>query len=110
MATIEERAQELDFKGVMLALIISALGFVAALFWRDAIQEAIDRLVPPGEGLAYSFGVAIVVTAIAVIVIYLANRYMKTSIFRQTFTKENIQSIDNRLVGRDITIRKRSRK
>jgi|GEM_PF-1071865 len=107
--SVEEKAKMLDIKGTMLTLIISAFGFVAALFWRDAIQDAIAKFVPEGEGLVYSFGAAIIVTIIAVIVIFLMSKYMTTSIVRQTVTKERLYSIDNKLIGRDITIRKKKR-
>ena len=72
----EEKAKELDIKGTMATLIISAFGFVAALFWRDAIKEFIDEVIPEGEGLMYQFAVAIIVTIIAVIAIYVVSRYL----------------------------------
>jgi len=107
--SVEEKAKAFDIKGTILTLIISAFGFVAALFWRDAIQDAIAKLVPEGEGLVYSFGAAIIVTIIAVVVIFVMSKYMTTSIVRQTVTKERLYSIDNKLIGRDITIRKKRR-
>lgn len=76
MVDIEEHAKALNMKAVMVSLIISSFGFVAALFWRDAIQELIDSIVPEGQGLLYSFGAAIMVTIIAVAAIYLTARYL----------------------------------
>lgn len=70
MAKIEEQAKALNFKAVIVSLIVSSFGFVAALFWRDAVKELIAEFVPEGEGVIYSFGVAILVTIIAVLVIY----------------------------------------
>lgn len=114
MATIEEHAKELNIKGVVLTLIVSSFGFVAALFWRDAIKDAIAQFVPEGEGLVYSFGAAILVTIISVIAIFIVSKYMNKSIIRKTvkqkITKKNIQSIDNRLIGRDITFRRKKDK
>ena len=65
---IEEKAAKLDVKGIVVTMILSAFGFLVALQWRDAISATIDKLIPPGEGLLYSYMVAIVVTAIAVVV------------------------------------------
>ena len=114
MAAMEDKAKALDIKGAVASLIISAFGFVAALFWRDAIREAIDEFVPAGEGMLYSFGIAVLVTIIAVIVIYILSKYMTVSIVRKNVkekvTVRNIQNIDNRLFGRDITIRNRKKK
>lgn len=76
MADIEEHAKALNIKAVMVSLIISSFGFVAALFWRDAIKELIDKLVPEGQGLLYSFGAAIIVTIIAIIAIYFTANYL----------------------------------
>lgn len=76
MADIEEHAKSLNVKAVMVSLIISSFGFVAALFWRDAIKELIDSLVPEGQGVIYSFGVAIAVTIIAVVAIFFVANYL----------------------------------
>ena len=79
MATDEEiqkHAMELNIKGVILSLVISAFGFVAALFWRDAIQALINEIVPQGQGLTYQFAAAIIVTVIAVLSIYILSKYI----------------------------------
>jgi len=76
MAKIEEEAKSFNVKAVMVSLIVSSFGFVAALFWRDAIKDLIARLVPEGEGLVYSFGAAIAVTIIAVIAIYFVANHL----------------------------------
>ena len=77
MAGIEEYARKMDIKATMLTLIVSAFGFVAALFWRDAVQSMLNAFLPEGGGLFYRFAAAIIVTIIAVIVIYLASRHME---------------------------------
>ena len=74
---IEEQAKSLDFRGVVVSLIVSAFAFVAALFWRDAISAFIEEIVPEGQGMIYQFGVAVFVTIIAVIAIYVVSRYLK---------------------------------
>jgi len=118
---VEDKAQSLDIKGVVLGLIISSFSFVMALFWKDAIKETIDSFVPEGEGLTYMYIAAIIVTIISVIAIYVASWYMKKSIIRGTLskklskearekTKKRLYSIDNKLVGRDIKIRHRKKK
>ena len=115
---IEDKAKAMDVKGVILTLVISSFGFVAALFWRDAVKDLINEFVPEGQGLIYSFGTAVLVTIIAVVVIFLVSKYMTRSIIRETVTKtltrdgrekiiKSIYDIDNKLVGRDITIRKK---
>ena len=76
MAGIEEQAKGLNIKAVIISLIVSSFGFVAALFWRDAIKELITKIVPEGEGLIYSFGAAIEVTIIAVIAIYFVANHL----------------------------------
>lgn len=87
MAAIEEKAKTLDIKGVILTLIISSFGFVAALFWRDAIKDMIAEIVPEGEGLTYSFAAAIIVTIIAVVAIYIVSRYLTSFSVRETVKK-----------------------
>ncbi len=92
MAGIEEHASKMDIRSAMAAMIISALGFVAALFWRDAIQAFINEFVPEGQGLAYSFMVAIIVTVIAVATIFIINKYM-------TFSEKIEDRVKSKLKG-----------
>ncbi len=73
---VEEEAKQLNFEGVIISLIVSAFSFVAALFWRDAIQGLINELVPEGQGLAYQFGTAVLVTIIAVLAIYVLTKHI----------------------------------
>jgi len=119
---IEEQAKAMDIKGVILTLIISSFGFVAALFWRDAVKDLIAEFVPEGQGLVYSFGAAILVTIIVVVVIFIVSKYMTRSIIREGVvksvvtkegrekTKQRFYSIDNKLIGRDLTIRRKKKK
>ncbi|MFH1420376.1 MAG: DUF5654 family protein [Candidatus Aenigmatarchaeota archaeon] len=70
MAGLEEHAQKLDFRGLFVTSIITALAFVIGLFWRDAIIGTIDAVLPQGEGLIYKYVAAIVVTLIVVVIAY----------------------------------------
>ena len=74
--SVEKHAEEFNIMGAMITLIVSAFGFVAALFWRDAIRSAIDELIPTGQGLVYQFIVAIGVTIGAVIIIFILVKYV----------------------------------
>lgn len=74
---MEELAKKMDLRGAIVSLIVAAFGFVAALFWRDAIKALIDELIPVGQGMLYQFTAAIVVTIIAVIVIYIMAKINK---------------------------------
>lgn len=61
-------------------LITSALGFVAALFWREAIQAFLQQVlnIKAGEGWWIAqFSVAVFVTFMAVIALYLVTRSLK---------------------------------
>lgn len=80
---LEEQAQKLDFEGIVIGAIITALAFVMGLFWRDAITETINTLLPEGEGLVFKYVVAILATIIVVIASYLLIRFK-----RMEFTKE----------------------
>lgn len=74
MATFEEAAAKLSIKTALVSLIMGALGFLVALQWRDTIQKTIDEFVPPGEGLAYSYTVTIIITMAAIAAAYLLSR------------------------------------
>lgn len=59
-------------KQQVATLVTSAFGFVAALFWRDAIKSFVEQTlqVSPGEGpWAVQLGVALIVTIVAIIAI-----------------------------------------
>lgn len=106
--SVEEKAQTLDIKGVIITLVVSAFGFVAALFWRDAIKAFIEELIPEGQGLAYQFGVAVLVTVIAVIAIYFVTKHLsKVSIKHVKGIKGKVSRIDNMVLGKDVKVRKK---
>jgi len=74
---MEELAKKMDIRGAIVSLVVAAFGFVAALFWRDAIKAFIDEIIPAGQGVLYQFIAAIVVTIIAIIVIYVLAKINK---------------------------------
>jgi len=51
-------------------LLTSAFGLVAALAWNEAVKDAIDRYIAPGEGLKSKLIYAILVTVLAVAASY----------------------------------------
>ena len=77
----EEHAASLDIKGIVITMILSALGFLVALQWRDAIKSTIDILVPAGEGLTYTYTATILVTVIAVIATFVLIKLKDVDIF-----------------------------
>lgn len=66
-----------QFLAQVITLIIGAFSFVAALSWNNAIQNLINNFVPSGNQLGYNFITAVIVTFVAVIVIYVLSRYKK---------------------------------
>jgi len=73
------KAFKAETKRRTMTLITSAFGFVAALFWRDAIQSFLEQTikVTPGEGLwIVQVVVASIVTVFAVIVMFILSRML----------------------------------
>ena len=68
---IEDKIKKMtDIRTLVLTSIISALALVVGLFWNEAIKDAIEQIVPHGEGLFYKFLAAMIVTLVVVIIIY----------------------------------------
>lgn len=74
---VEDDAASLNFRNVVATALISSFGFMIALFWRDAVTGAVNKIIPEGEGLTYQFGVAVFVTIIAVVAIFIISKYLK---------------------------------
>lgn len=53
-----------EFKKQLSVLITSALGFVAALTWNEAIKSAIESFVPPAQSWMFKILNAIIITLI----------------------------------------------
>ena len=96
MATFEQAAAEFRIKSIIITMILSALGFLVALQWRDTIQETINRLIPPGEGLLYSYTVSIAMTIGAVIVTYILLKIEKTNLIPEKRLKNHLNKIKRR--------------
>jgi F0F1-type ATP synthase membrane subunit c/vacuolar-type H+-ATPase subunit K len=58
------------------ALMTAAFGFVAALAWNTAIQEALKQVFPNPGDLTGMFVYAIIITVVAVIAIVLIGRVL----------------------------------
>ena len=78
MSNIEEKAKEYsNFRSLLLTSIMTAFGFVLALFWNDAVKSTIDLIIPAGNTLAAKYGAALAATAIVVILMYILLRWYK---------------------------------
>lgn len=78
----KELAKELAKTGLTikertLALILAALGLVAALAWNDAIKSLFETLLPKGQALVGKIIYAILVTTIAVAISYWLNKLLE---------------------------------
>jgi short subunit fatty acids transporter len=70
MATLEEHAKSLDFRGLMITSIITALSFTVGLFWRDAITATIDEIIPDQNSIFFKFVVAVLITIFVGVIAY----------------------------------------
>ena len=66
-----------EFKKQMATLITSAFGFVAALQWNEAIKEWLKPVISTGGGALALTESAVVVTIIAVVIIYSVGKWSK---------------------------------
>ena len=62
------------FRENFITLIVSALGFVAALSWNDAIRRTVEVLFPVNGDLVYKYLIAIIVTVIAITIIFFVSK------------------------------------
>jgi len=86
--TFEEDVAQLNIKNIIIGAIISGLGFLVALTWRDALQEFINSIIPNGNGLGYKIIAAMLVTIFSVFVGYFLVKVSEKSI-SETFKKKN---------------------
>ncbi len=63
-----------SMKENFITLIVSAVGFVAAFSWNDAIKKTVEAAFPPGSNLIYSYFAAIAVTMVSITVIFLITK------------------------------------
>ncbi|HLD85545.1 MAG TPA: DUF5654 family protein [archaeon] len=75
---VEDNAKQfIGTRTVVFTAILSALGFVLALFWNDAIKSAIEILFPTRETVLAKLIAAVIVTVIVIFLVYVilhANR------------------------------------
>ncbi|MCD6476940.1 MAG: hypothetical protein J7K26_02100 [Candidatus Aenigmarchaeota archaeon] len=65
MSELEKYADQLELKKMIIAMMLSALGFLIAFQWRDVLKETIELFLPPGEGLLYKWIATFIFTLIA---------------------------------------------
>ncbi len=94
--TFQEDVERMNLKNIIIGSIITALGFLVALSWRDAMQAFINSLVPSGEGVIYKFIAATIITFIVVVIAFIMIKISQRSI---TKTMESV-----------LTTKKRSRR
>lgn len=63
-------------KTEIITLIAGAFGFVAALVWKDAIMAWMAPVMSQGSGAVPLTLVALLVTVIALVVVYLMKKYI----------------------------------
>jgi hypothetical protein len=71
MADIEKYAKNFELKKLTITMFLSALGFLVALIWRDAINATIQLYLPVGQSLWYTYLAALIVTIAAAFVTYI---------------------------------------
>ena len=69
--TAKMAEMQAHMRNTMITFMVGAFGFVAALFWNDAIKSAVEAIFPNHGTIIAKFVVAIVVTVIAALVIYI---------------------------------------
>ncbi len=79
MVVAKKLAEEFrrEFKRQLVTLVTAAFGFVAALFWQNAIKDMIAAFVPQASTWQYEVVAAVLVTLIAVAAIFLLSKYAK---------------------------------
>ena len=84
---IEKELKTLNIKTIVTTMILSALGFLVAFQWRDVIKETIEVMIPAGEGLLYKYGVAVLITIIAVVITFVLIKIQNANIIPDGFEK-----------------------
>ncbi len=95
--SLEKYVERFDIKSLIVAMILSALGFLVALSWRDAIQQTIDLLLPQKEGLFYTYVAAVVVTTIAVFITFFLLQIKNKDIIPSKIEKKIKKKVEKRV-------------
>jgi hypothetical protein len=67
---------EREIKNRIITVITTALALVAALFWQTAINDTIKTFIPVSGAWQYEIAVALGVTVIAAVAIYILSKSM----------------------------------
>ncbi len=78
--SLQEHAEEMSIKKIMITMMLSALGFIIAFQWRDVIKETIELFVPGGEGLIYKWIAAFVFTLIGALLAIILVKLQRVNI------------------------------
>jgi hypothetical protein len=70
------RQAEKEIGSRVITVITTALALVAALFWQTAISDTVKAFIPISGAWQYEIGVALAVTLIAAVAIYMLSRSM----------------------------------
>lgn len=74
---MERKGAVSEIKKQIAALVSAAFGFVAALQWNQAITKILEPLTAGRSGTVEYVGVAVLVTIIAVIVVWGIGKMLK---------------------------------
>ena len=87
--SIEKHAQALKLGAVMVTAIVSAMSFIIALFWRDAISAFIEQFMPTEQSVWFKIITAVCVTIFGSLLIYFLYRSekLREELERKTKTK-----------------------
>jgi hypothetical protein len=69
---------ESEFNKQLTALVTTSFGLVAALFWNKAIQDGLNAVLPPENTVWGETLVAVIVTFIAVFVVWTVSKWSKS--------------------------------
>lgn len=91
MSDLEESIKKMDFRAIVFAAIITGLSFVVGLFWKDAITETINAVIPEGQGLFYRYFAAMLATIFVVIFAFFLIRAQNVRIENLTKRLEEME-------------------
>jgi hypothetical protein len=78
MADIDDKINMYsNFRTAVLTSVMTAFGFVLALFWNDAVKSTIDIFVMKGDTLYAKYEAAVFATIIVVAFMYIMLRWYK---------------------------------
>ncbi|MBU3905276.1 MAG: hypothetical protein KJ906_03965 [Nanoarchaeota archaeon] len=85
MSELEQYAEDMEFKKVIITLVVSSFGFLLALYWRDVLRETIEIFLPPGEGLIYKYIIAIGITIFISVLVMVLLKIQKMDIIPDNY-------------------------